>query len=208
MIKPIFVLTASLAIGLFQIGCSSSSTGAQRIDGTTSTMAGVEEQIELGEEQLEAMIIAMANLDGAEELDRAFRDYDRSIRDLESTSQRIRSRRVTMQTRATEHVTLWRSESSQLTNREAQNISEQRRQEFEETISRAGGEVDDLVIKYDDLIAKAKELRTVLSNDLTRQGVDMTNDFRGEIAAMARDLQRESADTRSEVRDARIGFVR
>ena len=208
MIKPIFVLTDAFAIGLAQIGCSTSSTGAQRIDGTTSTMAGLEEQIEQGEEQLENMIVAMANLDGAEDLDRAFREYDRSIRGLESTAQSIRSRRVTMQTRATEHSTLWRSESSQLTDREAQNISEQRRREFEETISDAGGEIDELIIGYEDLIAKARELRTVLSNDLTRQGVDMTNDLRGEIAAMARELQGESARTRGEVRDARIGFVR
>lgn len=208
MIKSIFVLTAALALGLFQTGCTTSSSGAQRIDRTTSTMVGIEEHIEQGEEQLEKLIIAMDNLEGAEDIDRAFREYDRSIRDLETTARRIRSQRVTMQTRATEHATLWRSESAQLTDREAQDIAEQRRGEFEETISSTGDNIDELSAKYDNLLSQAKELRTVISNDLTRQGIRRTNDLRGDIAGMARDLQDESLKTRSEIRDSRTKFTR
>lgn len=205
--KAPLAMMAACLVGVAPLGCTSSS-GAQRIDTTTSTMMSVEDQIEQGERRLDALIISLNTLDATQDYDKSYRDFDRRVRDVKATAERIRSRRVEMETQAAEHMTLWRSESASLTRERTQDITAERQQAFEESINRATDALDDLHAEYEEFLSRVDEVRTVLSNDLTRQGVEMTREIRGDVVDMARDLQATSKDVRETVREARTDFTR
>ncbi|MEX0875934.1 MAG: hypothetical protein WD114_00620, partial [Phycisphaerales bacterium] len=162
-----FTRTAVITLGLVLAGCS--TTGSQRIDSTTSSMASIEDLIEQGENRLNTLMASMDAMDDAEDLDRANRDFRRSVKDIENTSERIRERRIAMEAQAAEHATLWRSETAQLSGERATEISENRRADFEEAVADVGDELDELRAAYEPFIAKLRDLQVMLSNDLTRR---------------------------------------
>lgn len=206
MLKQTMILTGAFILGFSHAGCAAPS-GGERVDRTLSAMSGVEQAIETGEQRLETFATVVEGIEQAEDLDATYRALDRNTGDLESTAQSIRSQRVAMQTRAAEHAVLWETESARLENSEARSVAEERRSEFEQTITHTGEELDALYAGYRELIDKAEALDTVLSNDLTRGGVDATADLRTEIAGMARDLREQSAETRQAVEEARVDFA-
>lgn len=208
MIKPSIALLTVVLCGAVPLGCSSTSGGAARIDNSTATMASTEDVIRRGESQLNSLVTSLTSMERSDDLNRSYRDYDRGVRRLESTAQALLEHRVTLQTQATEHTTRWRTESAQLSGDRAQDVSEERRRAYADSVNEVGDELEDLHAEYEPLLTRLRDLNTVLSNDLTRQGVDATRDMRRDIIEMADDLRDLSAETRENIREARLGFTR
>jgi hypothetical protein len=200
-------LAAALLLALALPACTSSS-GAQRMDNTTSTMAGIEGLLDEGEARLDAVIASLDRMEQAEDLDRSFREFDRNRRAIEDTAVKVRERRVALQTNAAEHIIQWRAEERRLEGERAQDISDQRRREFERTLGDVGSELDDLGEAYEPLIARLRDLSNVLSNDMTRPGVESTRPLRSNAIELAQELREQSAETRNAVEKARADFAR
>ncbi len=201
------ILAAALLLAPALPACTSNS-GAQRIDSTTSTMAGIESLLDEGEARLDTVIASLDQMEQAENLDRSFREFDRNLRAVEDTAAKVRSRRVALQANAAEHIIQWRAEERQITGERAQEISDQRRREFERTVSNVGSELDDLGVAYEPLIARLRDLRSVLSNDLTRPGVERARPLRDNAIDLAQELRDQSAETRAAIQNARADFAR
>jgi chromosome segregation ATPase len=150
----------------------------------------------------------MDALDTNEDLDRAFRDFQRAVSNLEQTAERVRSRRIALEARAAEHIAQWRRESAQLTSDSAQEISAQRRQEFERSVATVTAKLADLRSQYDPFVSKLRDLQLVLANDLTRPGVDLTRPLRATIAEQSKGLREASANARQALDTARADFAR
>lgn len=199
------ILLGLSLLGLPAVGCS--TTGGKRISGTTSSMADIEQLTEEGEQQVDALMISMDDLEDAVELDRAYRDLNSNIEEIQDTSEQIRERRTAMETKAAEHAALWRNESGRLSGEQAQEISDQRLVDFEQAVADVGEELDELRADYEPFIEKLRDLQVMLSNDLTRRGVELSQPVRARIAEMAQDLREQGADTRAALDRARSEFA-
>jgi hypothetical protein len=200
-------LAAAAILALTLPACTSNS-GAQRIDTTTSTMAGIESLLDKGESRLDAVITSMDQMERSDDLDRSFREFDRNLRAIEDTAEEVRQRRVALQANAAEHIIQWRAEERQIEGERAQDISDQRRREFERTVGDVSSELDDLGAAYAPLIARLRDLRNVQSNDLTAQGVESTRPLRSNAIELAEELREQSANTRTAIENARTDFAR
>ena len=205
MMNKALILAGVSAMGLTQVACS--TTGAKRISGTTSSMADIEVLTERGDQQLDALLVSMDALDEAEDLRVAYSDLSDDIDDLEDTSVRLRKQRASMEARAAEHAALWRNESARLSDERAQEISQDRRTAFEDSVSEVGSELDELREEYEPFIAKLNDLEVMLGNDLTREGVRRTQPVRDEIRELAQDLREQGDDTRERLESARSDFA-
>jgi hypothetical protein len=96
-------LAAAAILALTLPACTSNS-GAQRMDTTTSTMAGIESLLDKGESRLDAVITSMDQMERSDDLDRSFREFDRNLRAIEDTAEEVRQRRVALQANAAEHI--------------------------------------------------------------------------------------------------------
>lgn len=188
-------------------GCASTSA-PNRLASTTGTMSDIETLLREGEAELDQLIASMDALQEAPDLKRAYRDFDGNIDDIERISERVRARRITMQTRASEYVARWDSESSGLRNERAAEISEDRRAQFRDSVDSVTEELDQLRADYDPFISKLRDLRVVLTNDLTTRGVELTEPIRDDVRAMAEDLRGRSADAQEALESARAEFAR
>ncbi len=198
------MMTGAAVLAMTIVACS--TTGGKRISGTTSSMADIQELTDRGEERLDAVMASLNGLDEAEDLGRASRDLRANTEDLEEISNRIRERRISMEARAAEHAALWRNETAHLSGERAQEISEQRRVDFEKAVADVGDELDDLRAAYEPFIAKLHDLQVMLGNDLTRQGVKLTDPVRQDLAEMADALRQQGAETRDALDRAQTEF--
>lgn len=198
----------ALAAGLPVAGTGCATTSSQRLDSTTSTMADIESDLNEGEAHLDALLASMKNLESTDDIDATHRQFKRAAEDLEDTAETIRARRVSLEARAAEHVARWQAESARLSGDRAQNISDDRRRQFEESVDSVGDELDELRAAYDPFLTKLNDLRVVLSNDLTRGGIERSAPLREDLRDMAADLRERSEAAREALRDARDDFAR
>lgn len=199
------VLSAAVVVSLW--GCAS-PTGAQRLDTTNASISDIGSQLDQGATRLDNLLASIDALESSENLDRAFRDFERAVDNLEQTAERVRSRRIAMEARAAEHVAQWRTESAQLTSDSAQEISAQRRQEFERSVATVSGKLAELRTQYDPFVSKLKDLRLVLANDLTRPGIELTRPLRASIAEQSKGIREASANARQALDTAQADFAR
>lgn len=207
MLPRLFTAVLSTVVAASFLGCAS-STGPQRLDTTNASISDIGTQLEQGAERLDTLLASMDALENSENLDRAFRDFERAVDNLEQTAERVRSRRVALEARAADHIAQWRRESAQITSDSAQEISAQRRQEFERSVATVSGKLADLRAQYDPFVSQLKDLRLVLANDLTRPGVDLTRTLRASIAERSKGLREASANARQALDTARADFAR
>jgi chromosome segregation ATPase len=207
MLPRLLTAVLSTVVAASFLGCAS-PTGAQRLDTTNASISDIGSQLDQGAERLDAVLTSMDALDTNEDLDRAFRDFQRAVSNLEQTAERVRSRRIALEARAAEHIAQWRRESAQLTSDSAQEISAQRRQEFERSVATVTAKLADLRSQYDPFVSKLRDLQLVLANDLTRPGVDLTRPLRATIAEQSKGLREASANARQALDTARADFAR
>jgi chromosome segregation ATPase len=207
MLPRLLTAVLSTVVAASFLGCAS-PTGPQRLDTTNASISDIGAQLEQGGERLDAVLTSMDALDTNEDLDRAFRDFQRAVSNLEQTAERVRSRRIALEARAAEHIAQWRRESAQLTSDSAQEISAQRRQEFERSVATVTAKLADLRAQYDPFVSKLRDLQLVLANDLTRPGVDLTRPLRATIAEQSKGLREASANARQALDTARADFAR
>ena len=198
---------AGASMGLIP-ACATTPSAPNRLASTTGTMGEIETLLDEGEAELNELIESMNALENAPDAARAYRDFDDNVEDIERIAERVRSRRITMQTRAAEYVARWRAESAGLSSDRAAEISLERSSQFESSVDAVGEELDQLRADYDPFISKLRDLRVVLENDLTSRGIEMSRPIRQDLAAMAEDLRGRSADAKAALADARTEFAR
>ncbi|MGB3408077.1 MAG: hypothetical protein WBA67_11345 [Jannaschia sp.] len=213
-IKTVSGLALGLAVGLGgaltagATGCASNPSGAQRMDSTVSSIASVESLIQDGQIQLGELMAAIDGLEEAEDIDAQFRTYQRELRALDRIAERVRAERVSLQTQAAAHATQWRAEAQSLTGDQAQEISQNRRRDFERAVNEVSESLDALRAEYDPFLDRAKDLRVLLENDLTGRGIQATRPVRRTVSNLASELRLQSEETLGAIADARQEFSR
>lgn len=190
------------------MGCATTSSAPNRLSSTTGTMEDIETLLSEGETELNELVASINALESAPDVEKAYRAFDHNVNDIDRIAERVRARRISMQTRASEYVARWESESTTLSSERAADLSEQRRKEFQDSVDTVTKRLDDLRAQYDPFISKLKDLRVVLSNDLTRRGIELTEPIRDNVGEMAQDLRERSADTKQALQKAREEFAR
>lgn len=207
-------LALGLAVGLggamtaTGAGCASNQSGAQRMDSTVSSMASMQSLIEDGQSQLDELMTVMDGLEAAEDIDERFRTFERELRSLDRIAERVRTERVSLQTQAAAHATKWRAEAQSLSGDQAQEISQNRRRDFERAVGEVSNALDNLRAEYDPFLDRARDLRVLLENDLTARGVQATRPVRRSVSNLASELRAQSEETLRSIAQAREEFAR
>lgn len=209
LFDPIRPLAAAVLVVLapWPAACTSDG-GPARMQTTTSTMAGINELLDEGETRLDAVVVSLDRMERSDDLRRSFRQFEQNLDAIEDTAAEVRERRVALQANAAEHIIQWRAEERRIEGERAQDISDERRREFERTVGDVASELDDLNAAYDPLITRLRDLRRLLSNDLTVRGVESARPLRREAIELAEQLRARTADARAQIEEARRDFAR
>jgi hypothetical protein len=189
-------------------GCASNQSGAQRIDSTVSSIASMESLILDGQTQLDELMASMGGLEESENIDSQFRTFQRELRSLDRIAERVRSERVSLQTQAATHASQWRAEAQSLSGDEAQEISQNRRQDYDRAVGDVSDALDALRAEYEPFLVRARDLEVLLENDLTARGVQATRPVRRNVLNLASELRSQSEQALRSVSQARQEFAR
>ena len=193
----LLLLSSAVAAG----GCSAS--GTQRLDTATAGVEQTRSELAVGATRVDAVIAALEAFNPTEaegeesepDLKRAFDKYRSELKRLESTANKVRSRRAAMEARIQDHIDKWGEELQQMTSDRAQSISGQRRSELEAALGKLVAELDELKAAYEPFVSNLRDIELLLANDLSVGGMRAAE-------LMITDARNQAESVRKEIDDA------
>lgn len=162
------MMLAGLGIGS---GCNTTPTAAPKV--ATPGMGAAQTSLVLSEAaaRVDDSNARLGALLGGTSLPESFQYFSRSIDQLQATAERVRENAVDMRARADEHAAVWEKELTQMSSPSAREISQQRRAAFTQRFDEVRGSLLKTKDQYTDYLSQLKDIRVMLRNDLTRDGV-------------------------------------
>lgn len=162
------VALAGLAIGS---GCNTTAPAAPKV--ATPGMGAAQTSLVLSEAaaRVDDSNARLGALLGGSSLPESFQYFSRSIDQLQATAERVRENAVDMRARADEHAAVWEKELTQMNSPSAREVSQQRRAAFTQRFDEVRASLLKTKDQYTDYLSQLKDIRVMLRNDLTRDGV-------------------------------------
>jgi hypothetical protein len=107
----------------------------------------------------------------APDLKKSYADFSKSVDALEKVAADVRSRWAGLTSRADAYRTAWERESANLTSEAAKATAAERRASFDGVMRGVTLSMGDLKDSYDVFIADIQDIRLLLGNDLTADGI-------------------------------------
>lgn len=210
-------LTTALATALATTlaGCASGSgndmssmSSTERLDVAVESIERTGRQIDATIARMDEVMAALATLEDPEDIDEAFGSYRSRLTALESAVAAIDERRQTMSERMTAHLEAWRAETSEVSSDTARSVAERRQASFEAALAEAQTALDALGEEFDSLLADLRDVRTVLANDLSTDGLAAADDLFQAAIERANDVRRQSGEVNRALLETRNQFSR
>jgi len=167
-------LAVSLLIGglIFLAACS--STGLQRSEKSSASMAVVEQDIKQAGGQID---LTGASLDelirpGQPNVKDAFTKYSANVDKMDKIGTRLLEHSDHMNDQGLEYFSEWRKEGKAYSSPEIRALSEQRRADLTAVMARIPEASVGVKGSLRSYLSNLKEIRTYLSNDLTEKGLE------------------------------------
>lgn len=169
--QPAVAVSLLLGSLIFLGACS--STGMQRSEKTSASMAVVEKDIRLAEPQIDRTGAALAELirPGQPDAKAAFKKYSANVDEMDKIGTRVLEHADKMSEQGKEYFHEWRKQGNTYNSAEIQALSEQRRADLTGVLAKipeAGVGVKGAIKAY---LSDIKEIRSYLSTDLTDKGI-------------------------------------
>ena len=185
------------SIGLWSAflgGCASSPT--KGLDTATASVAETRSQLRAGSEQVDAVLASLRGFLSTEaaadeeapepvDLTSAYKTYRSELGRLDKIAQRARARRAAMEARMNDHLVQWEMELNDINNEQARQISAQRRQELEGTLTEVGRMLDTLKDRYEPFMSDLRDIELVMANDLSVGGIRVAEHIINDAIAKA-----------------------
>jgi hypothetical protein len=136
-----------------------------------------------------------------------FQYFTRSIDQLQSTAESVRESAVGMRARADEHAAAWEKELTRVSSPEARSVSDARRAAFTQRFDEVRAALLTTKDQYDDYLAQLKDIRIMLRNDLTREGVAETRPVIESAIASGRELRKSIRHDEDLIDQTRIAIT-
>lgn len=189
------VLVAASCIGT--LGCEAS--GPKRIDAATSSMRETRAMLDRGSEQVASVLTAARAVESAPDRTRAFEDLSKAIDRLESDAKKAQSAWASLTSRTDEHVKAWEAESAALSSDSSKQVAAGRREAFKGRMAAFQADLTAVKSSYGELMTKLSDIRILLANDLTAEGVEVARPFIAEAEKSATRLQANIAKLSAEL---------
>jgi hypothetical protein len=162
-------LSLALAASALLVGCE--AAGPKRIDTTTASMQATREMLVRGGGDVDRVMSSARAIGSAPDLKKSYADFSKSVDALEKVAADVRSRWAGLTSRADAYRTAWERESANLTSEAAKATAAERRASFDGVMRGVTLSMGDLKDSYDVFIADIQDIRLLLGNDLTADGI-------------------------------------
>lgn len=196
-----------LAAGILLAGAlpaSCGSTGPKRIEATTSSMRDTKLMLERGAEQVAAVMAAARSIEAAPDRARAFEGFVKELDRLESEAKRAQSAWASLTSRTEAYVVAWEAESAGLSTERSKQVAASRREAFAVRVAALQSDLAEVKSRYVDFTTKLSDVRILLANDLTQDGVAAVRPFLADAGKSA-DALRASIASLASALEAEMG---
>jgi len=169
-IYRLFGFTVVMAL-IMLVGCAQPyKEGSQ----TASSIQKVEQEAQAGKEHVNSTVAALDDMFNNQQgdLKEQFKTYSKSIEKLESQASRVKKRVDAMVSQKADYLHQWDAQMATIESKTILQTAEQRRKSVEEMFTNVQREMNAAGKVYDPFISKLNDIRTAMSMDLNRNGLN------------------------------------
>jgi hypothetical protein len=179
------IFTVTTCVSLAACGAA----GPKRIDATTSSMRDTKLMLDRGAEQVTSVVTAAKAIESAQDRTRAFEDFSKAMDRLEADAKKAQSAWASLTSRTEEYVKAWEAESAALSSDASKQVAASRREAFASRFAARQSDLAGVKSSYGDLMTELSDIRILLANDLTQDGIDAVRPFIAAAEKSASTLQ-------------------
>jgi hypothetical protein len=179
------IFTVTTCVSLAACGAA----GPKRIDATTSSMRDTKLMLDHGAEQVTSVVTAAKAIESAQDRTRAFEDFSKAMDRLEADAKKAQSAWASLTSRTEEYVKAWEAESAALSSDASKQVAASRREAFASRFAALQSDLAAVKSSYGDLMTELSDIRILLANDLTQDGIDAVRPFIAAAEKSASTLQ-------------------
>lgn len=159
------------------------------MEATTSSMRDTKAMLDRGNQQVTAVLTAVRAIEGAEDRTAAFADFSKAVDRLESDAKKAQSAWASLTGRTEAYVKAWEAESANLSSESSKQVAASRREAFAARVGALQADLTSVKGHYTSLMAKLSDIRILLANDLTQDGITSVRPFIADAEKDAARLQ-------------------
>ena len=165
------LLSFSLLATLLTSACS--TTGSDKGAATGKSAEQAANQIELGSTQLDATLVALKDLvqKPAPDLAPQFKTFTKSLAQLESTAEDVATLAAKIDTKSQDYFTQWDQQLAAVQNEDIRARSAERKEAISASFKKIQSEYGEVRDEFKPLLSDLRDVRTVLSADLTQDSL-------------------------------------
>ncbi len=165
------LLLFPLLLALLTPACS--STGSDKGAATGKSAEQAADQIDRGNAQLDATLAALKDLVKmpAPDLQPQFKAFTKSLAQLESTAEDVAALAAKIDTKSQDYFTQWDQQLAAVQNEDIRARSAERREAISASFKKMQSEYAEVREEFKPLLSDLRDVRTVLSTDLTLDGL-------------------------------------
>ena len=162
--------TASFSVlALALLGCE--AAGPKRIDTTTASMADTRAMVARGSGEVATAVRSAEAIGETADLKASFESFSKNLATLDKTAEEVRGRWASLTKKAQAYTDAWQKESETIKGDAARAAADSRRDAFSARIKGIGTAMGELKTSYDAFTSDMSDIRVLLANDLTAEGI-------------------------------------
>lgn len=182
-INRLIGITIAIAL-VTMIGCSKTFKEGTK---TATSIQKVEREARVGQEQVNATIASLEDMFNNQEgdLKEQFKSYSKSLDKLDSQAKRVKKQGDNMASAKADYLQQWDAQMATIESKDIRQTGEQRRKNVEEMFTKVKSELDAAGTVFDPFMSKLNDIRTAMSMDLNRNGLNAMRPVANEAKADA-----------------------
>jgi hypothetical protein len=178
--KQIRSLTAlGLASLLLLTASSASAAGYKLADKVGRDIADFRDEIVDVKKSVDTTLAALDKIVAQATVDprKAFKEFDKSIPEIDSAAKKARKRADDMRERGKEYFDKWEKDLASVNDPEIRKLAEERKAKLQATFAKIKTSLEPARDQFTAWLANLKDLQKYLSQDLTISGIDAAKDL-------------------------------
>jgi chromosome segregation ATPase len=166
------LLGITIAIALVtMVGCAKTFKEGTK---TATSIQNVEREARVGQDHVNATMAALDDMFNNQEgdLKEQFKSYSKSLDKLDSQAKRVKKQGETMASTKADYLQQWDAQMATIESKTIRQTGEQRRKNVEEMFTKVKSEMDAAGKVFDPFMSKLNDIRTAMSMDLNRNGLN------------------------------------
>lgn len=192
-------VVALLCAGMLLSACASGGGQAKEKVAAIDSIQSVVEQLGKGRGQIDAVVASIDKLQAGGDLQAAFKTFNASVADVQSTNAKIVSRREDMQENRKAYIAKWQADLESIDNADVKAALAERQKMVSANFDQIAKAMADVREAYQPFMKDVTEIQKGLSLDLNAAGVAALKKPLDDAKAAATNLKAKVAALESEL---------